>query len=95
MIETGLCAHSRPTADICATMMPQLGVSLDLIGRCQNLVMAGVAQSPFHTASSRRSPAHKASIHAGGGELQGRLRSDPPSSSESAFASLDDPVTAR
>lgn len=41
MIETGLSAHSRPTADICATMMPQLGVSLDLIGRCQNLVMAG------------------------------------------------------
>lgn len=40
MIETRLCAHSRPTADICATMMQQLGVSLDLIGRCQNLVMA-------------------------------------------------------
>jgi len=41
VIETGLSAHSSPTADICATMMPQLGVSLDLIGRCQNLVMAG------------------------------------------------------
>lgn len=41
MIETGLCAHSKPTADICATMMQQLGVSLDLIGRRQNLVMAG------------------------------------------------------
>lgn len=40
VIETGLCAHSSPTADICANMMPQLGVSLDLIGRCQNLVMA-------------------------------------------------------
>lgn len=40
MIETGLCAHSRPTADISATMMQQLGVSLYLIGRCQNLVMA-------------------------------------------------------
>lgn len=41
MIETGPCAHSRPIADTCATMMQQLGVSLDLIGRCQNLVMAG------------------------------------------------------
>lgn len=41
MIETGLCEHSRPSADICATMMQRLGVSLDLIGRCQNLVMAG------------------------------------------------------
>lgn len=41
MIETGLCAHSSPTADVSANMMPQRGVSLDLIGRCQNLVMAG------------------------------------------------------
>lgn len=41
MIETGLCAHSRPIADICATMMQQLGVSLDLIVRCQNLVITG------------------------------------------------------
>jgi len=40
VIETGPCAHSRPIADIRATMMQQLGVSLDLIGRCQNLVMA-------------------------------------------------------
>ena len=41
MIETGLCAHSRPAADICATTMQQLGVSLDLIDRCKHLVMAG------------------------------------------------------
>lgn len=59
------------------------------------LSLAGVTQFPFHTASLRRSATHKAGIHAGGGELQGLLRSDPPSSSESAFALLDDPGTAR
>lgn len=134
VIETGLCEHSRPTADICVTMMQQLGVSHYLIGRCQNLVvsaritcitttwpkgvrpgqgwangsraclttelavvllLAGVTQFPFHTGSLQRSATHKAGIHASGGELQARLRSDPPSSSESAFALLDDPGTAR
>lgn len=41
MIESGLSVHSTPTADICAAMLQQLGASLHLIGRCQNLVMAG------------------------------------------------------
>lgn len=42
MIEAGLCVDSRPKADVSATNMQRLGVSLELIGRCQNFVMVGI-----------------------------------------------------
>ena len=41
MIETGLCGHSRPTADICATMFQQLGVPLNLNESMPEPLMVG------------------------------------------------------
>ena len=41
VIETGLCGHSRPTADICATMFQQLGVPLNLNESMPEPLMVG------------------------------------------------------